>query len=963
MASIVGGPWAGDMSRCTEAGCDCSRFVATFVPNECALCRHLHVGVGGAAPGGRGSPGPRGSPRGQQVQRRGSVSQIAPPRPSIPAPSTLPTNELLRQQTLPILPPRPAKAAAPTRPLEDGRIKPDDPRLPPFFHEFDLYFKQARNGRGLTKRESNRLLESGVLRIKNGQIEIDTEALMAMNRPSSSPTAQAPPPVGSATSRPRLKVPGASVRPAAPIATPQRVLGGMPNSQRLQAENKALRSALEQEKAARKAAEFRNESSSHFERRTEALQNRVNELDNRIAENNATRAELESKCRFLEDSILDLEARSKDTSAGKDRQLTQIQEKYNYEHQLRTDSETQLTRLYSELGESRSQCETLLLEKDALEDSIRTQQESFREKISQIEQYSQSQLKDLKKKLESEELARLETLRHSGADSSSYGANSAQFEELNRASGEQMRALTKQYEEAESARNAIATQNLELQFQFADAIELYETRLMEIRRQISSMPDVTRPVELLISALAEVLQPIQARAAPLDRKKDSNLLTRVTKLNKEIGEATARLSQNLDSILDVEQVEKNMKSLLGMLESSRSSIQSAMKESRIAHHALLREEVARLQQELSVERELRYTAEQQAHQPYGRNSAPLGEGERAELLCRLEEEMRTRQRMEEETQQLYFQLNTLQVVDANANSLQVQLQQERETMNQMEMKHHRYLVALQQQLDESRKHCVNLESTKEALESTLEMLSQSSGTPNSSSLEEAIKEERGRARKETETLQKRVEELQTRLQNAERLASAAATGQTWSEELNYMRSNMERALQENASLSLKLETATTTLRSMDMQAYEDFEMPLPPSAPPPPPPSSNMNEAAPFGAPPPPPPMGMPPLPPPSNGRANLFAQIQSSDRTGLKKPSHVPEEAAADSRTDLMAAIRGGSSMLRRVDPKEKEVDTEKFDPQNMMHALAKALFARREGLEDDIEEEEDGEDESWDA
>merc|ERR1712137_315148 len=237
------------------------------------------------------------------------------------------------------------------------------------------------------------------------------------------------------------------------------------------------------------------------------------------------------------------------------------------------------------------------------------------------------------------------------------------------------------------------------------------------------------------------------------------------------------------------------------------------------------------------------------------------------------------------------------------------------------------------------------------------------------SIEQAIQEERRRARQENDRLQQRLDEMRNQLEAAERRASSAVTGDTWAEEMNSVRRAMEQALQrahqENAALSARLDAAQAKWQSMEfLEEEDDFDMPVPPSMPPPPPPDED--ESPPGLLPPPPPPPSMPSMTMGSStsaGRSDMLTAIRGLDRSALRKlPEEVPVVAASDDRLDLMTAIRSGSAHLRPVTQRAKEPEGEKLDdPQNMLHALAKVLMLRREGIEDDLTDDED--DESWHA
>lgn len=837
-----------------------------------------------------------------------------------------------------------------------------------FFNSLDQTLKKVRN-RGLTKREANLFISSGLLEIRDGKVAVNGRALQAMMGaqkavPQPSPRVEKPPTLTHAPPRDPLPQPRSGMstlkstatpsRPTIPVQTPQKVAPPSPGaSHRLRAENKALRGALEQEKAARKAAEFRNESASGLftsDKRNEALVERVKTLDERNKQAALQIQELENRTRQQEDTIRDLEARcldNKSTRRYKEEKKKLQEDSRALQEQLR-QQQTLVDTLRSQVEESNEHLLQVQQERDAMVAKNNQAQESFRHKVTQLENYSHQQISELKKRLEEEELQRMD-VEHRLAQKSSMDTGRASPLRSGAASPpgavvaleEQTHALTTQLEEAEAARQEIATQNIQLQLQFADAIEDYESRLMNTRRQISSIPIITQAVQDVVDAIQSVLQPLHARSQPLDRKKDAKLLAEVDRLTKSLTPATTRLSDCIQAIRAPDPTtEARSQSFLETLQEYRHQLHAVM-----APHA------------------------------------STGSGE---MHQRWEREVRARQKLEEANQQLSFELNTRQVVDDDVQALRSSLEEEKAhwqaEMEKTESRHQRHIQTLQAQLTEAAQHRANLESTKNALESTIEMMTMQSADrmpsgdtdsgEHAQSIEEAIQEERRRARQENDRLQQRLDEMRNQLEAAERRASSAVTGDTWAEEMNSVRGAMEKALQrahqENAALSAQLDAAQAKLQSMEFLDEEDeFDMPVPPSMPPPPPPDEDESSPG-LLPPPPPPPPSMPSMgmgaATGSAGRSDMLAAIRGVDRSALRKPEEVPVAATSDDRMDLMAAIRSGSTHLRPVTQRAKEPEGEKFDdPQNMLHALAKVLMLRREGIEDELTEDED--DESWDA
>jgi hypothetical protein len=105
---------------------------------------------------------------------------------------------------------------------------------------------------------------------------------------------------------------------------------------------------------------------------------------------------------------------------------------------------------------------------------------------------------------------------------------------------------------------------------------------------------------------------------------------------------------------------------------------------------------------------------------------------------------------------------------------------------------------------------------------------------------------------------------------------------------------------------------------------------------PPPPPGAS--------APPPPPPPPAPNGPPPPP----MMAKSRSS-----------PALAATDSRTDLLSAIRGGTS-LRKVDESLPDITTlPEAESKSIVDTLALAIQARRQNIREGEDEDEDDEEE----
>lgn len=336
------------------------------------------------------------------------------------------------------------------------------------------------------------------------------------------------------------------------------------------------------------------------------------------------------------------------------------------------------------------------------------------------------------------------------------------------------------------------------------------------------------------------------------------------------------------------------------------------------------------------------------------NSTPRSLDRESEHWSKFQEELQRRQSLEEQNRQLQLELNTLQVLNMDRQDSSQTWQKERDSLlSELESSRTRFQSSIEElclQLKSAELHRAHLENTKSALESTIEMLTMRNSVPGQSeNSHQAILEEHNQSRLEIERLYGQVCELRAKLKQAEERAYSNSNSNDV-QRVNRLEEQLVQAHQENASLSAKLQSTQALLASLHDDSTEDVE-----------------EDSSSFGhfVPPPPPP-GIPPPPPPpptmpSSSNGTSLESLQNSARS-LKPVADVPAAVQSSERGDLMAQIRSKTVQLKPIaaeDSKPGEQTSE--DPQNMLQVLARVLLARRDGIEDD-EDFEDENEELWD-
>lgn len=1132
------------MSRgiCQTSGCDCERFIASWSPTVCALCRHTHTtktppaqtnsrpssfhagqqpqsnlqqrsGVAqqplsfqrGPPPNrqqslvmNRNAPAQQSPSLSQQQSNRqlpkpplnrnqsiGGInrppqvnnSSVPPPRPSVPAPSTIPTMN------------QPKTSQTPRETSPTAKLTLSDPQVIKFFNSLDQALKKTRK-RGLTKKEAEKLLQSGLLMITNGQLKVNTSVLQAS-------TGQQNPQIQSSQSRvpvqplrvpssssintdnskqqqqqqqrrlsthsttpPKRSAPSSSVRSPSP--------GGV--TQRQQAEIKQLRIALEKERTARKSIEFELEKQKNAappsSKKNQTLENRIKELENRIRERDNFVHQIEKQNKEYKDQIHDFESKENIINEFSRKFQEKIKARETEILQLKEDLSTSKTCIFEieqkfeekkrQLKESKQNLERMERENQNLLIIQKEENEKYKKRLEDYKNFSEKQIQHLTKRLEESELIRISStgrnisttnspLTQKRIKSPSSGVpggslhqdpstasgspsdrlkllseieNLTQernsFDERSQDALSQLDKLKIQFQDSEDARKEIATRILQLQLQFADTLEEYERRFAIQRRQSNESFSLFENLKNQIDKLSTFSKEFENLILSIDQRKikDKSLFNEIKNLFNSLHQTSSSLTntqnQSKQSIQiheqktneflnDLEIIRKQVREIIEICDKDTNKLlEDELYKSKTMYEREINQYKSNYQREFKIRCELEEKLEKLQEQNHQlsllRNNYSEASDEKnlqksssssnqdaaaliafnEDLQNSLECEIKMRQETEEENQQLIVQLNQLNEISNDFSDLQSKFFHEKNQLqNEFQLAQQQYqenLNELRFKLEEADRHRANLEKTKNALESTIDMLSiQNESTSQNiidpSTIENAVKEERKRNSENIKILEDKIDILQNQLDNAEKRAIDFESNENIDELIKWkkiLEENLENANRENAALSAQLDATRAQFQSYN-QTYDDYDIPLPPDEPPPPIPPREIDQSIPSSVPLPPPP------PPPSNssfsssGRAGLLSDIQNVDRNKLK-PVEVPDAVVAPSRMDLMAEIRGGASSLRRVERKEGTADAPKFeDPQNMLQVLARVLLTRREGIENDDEDE--GEDESWDA
>ena len=920
---------------CRANGCDCTNFVASWSPTVCALCRHPH------------DVKPSGPPMLQHRASQGSLqssSGFQQPLSVRRIPSTTPVTRFqppaVRIHSNPTPTPPPQTIVSPRKP----ELNVKDPQVIRFFNSLDQALKKSRK-RGLTKREAEKFLKGGLLTFDSeGKLKVNLGVLNGSQTSVPTPMNESKAPIQPLK---RTSVSSHPLQSKQPVPTKQNPLPPPSQGGRHKAEIMALREALEKEKAARKEAEFRNENSDKglFDRRNQALQMRIKDLESRVNERESHIKDLEKKLQLQENTLKTAQVRNEDVEVYKSKidenlnkkklKLNQLREEVQKERADRVEYENQVNNLQIQLKEIQAQLERKNRDKLNTDDNIKKEKENFEKQIKQIQQFSEKQIQELKQRLEKEEILRMDAQ----AQLNGLRKSSEKITNISFASND-IQELQNRLKESEESRKDIATHILQIQLQFATTLEEYERRLVQQRKQSASSTAAIQELFAFTKHLKGILQPIQSKAGNLDPKTDLNICGEISKATKNINDSVDNLvkliySQQQNSVA----YEKSTREFLSSLDNSREQVKEIMNSFKNNNN--------NDNNGIELNGDIQFIQEQ------------------------LDEEIKKRRQLENENQQLSSQLNTLQIVGTDVTLMQNQYEEEKKKMEEeFEILKNTYKSSIQDlenQLTIAEQHRAMLENTKSALESTIDMLSiqNDMSREHIDEKDENIIEERLKEKEEHRALQNRVKELEEQLSKALSIAS----GEVWEEEVKQLREAMDIALrkahQENASLAAQLEAANAQLQSLEY--VDDYDLPVPPDMPPPPPPTEESIPMPPpsINVPPPPPPM-MPPPPvskPTNSQGGGLFSQIQNADRSSLlKPPANVPEAVVSSDRTDLMAQIRGGTSILKPVNREQTKEPIDRYeDPQDIMSVLAKVLMVRRSDIEDDNEEL--GEDESWDS
>ena len=573
------------------------------------------------------------------------------------------------------------------------------------------------------------------------------------------------------------------------------------------------------------------------------------------------------------------------------------------------------------------------------------------------------------------------------------------FENMTRENNVEMEKLSKQAIDAEAARKEMATHIVTLQMNFAEQIESYENRLQQSRKQnfvtpLNSIHNLLNSNEKNLQKLSldflkelkeqrELFSNQQRKDQELQRA-SSELIEFLTNFRNQFFTKEGGGSLEFDQNTKINEITKNYQRQINELKRAQNQ-EIQMLQDRICHEVQLKENSeAQLEQ-------FKMAASSQTGFNSLQNNVQATNNEYIDPTRQLEE-IRMRQQLEEEKRELEMKLNELQTLETEVNAMKEQHNIEKQRLiDELLENRDRFqenMQRLTEQLNEADKHRTNLENTKSALESTIEMLMLNSGNQNQPAIDNSTTElmlqaERNRSRLEIEELEGKIVNLENKLKEAEQRELSNASMDT-SLDIQQIKSIMEKELQkahqENAILSSQVEVLRAQLQAIQMQPdyethYDDNQsndyqsQPLYSSTPSYSNPSSHstFTPLPPPGPPPPLPPPGVAPPPPPpfsspSSSNASFLSEI-SNPGNKLRSRGDIPTaEVSTPSRNDLLESIRAKNVALKPVDQNRGNEEVQVSDPQNVLQVLAKVLSARRGDIEDD-DNGDDDDDELWEA
>lgn len=506
---------------CFTPGCSCKSYVPSRDSPKCVGCTHIHQPPTGGISHAVSQQAVRRYSQTPQTRlsstHQSSNPQIARPRlPTLSSEVSRPVIEPPSPVSVPnrfaipdIPPPRPSVPPPSSTPDIPTRPEPKelDQRVKQILISLDQALKNAGK-RGLTKRDANRIIESGEIEkyLKQKDFGIQNPSNRQLNRYSSSTTQhsdlqnrfpQGPEKTSSyasnggseSTTQPRSsgdyqsrfpqgpeKSPstppmnqqiGSSIQsrvqefqnksettptrpadfpnnrysadrpalqredpdasalkkralPATPPTAPRPAPGTI---QRLQEEIRQLKKALENETAARKAAEYRNGSQTQLfnsDKRNQALEQRVKELEMRINEREEHIKKLEGQSRTQISKIQDLTAReiqinkfvsdsqefkakSEEQMQRKDVEMKKLREEFQKERSSNLQMQQNQSKLLDKIKELQEDLKKKEIEKKKAGEELLVSKEKF----EKANAYNQSQLLALKDRYQQEEINRV----------------------------------------------------------------------------------------------------------------------------------------------------------------------------------------------------------------------------------------------------------------------------------------------------------------------------------------------------------------------------------------------------------------------------------------------------------------------------------------------------------------------------------------------------------------------------
>lgn len=369
-----------------------------------------------------------------------------------------------KEQPIVISGPTDFKRTAGAQLTNDGEVQEVHPEIIKLLNTLDLALKK-QGKRGLTKREADAIIKGGVFQIaSDGKLQISQQGrtlLAAIANPTANPPSEldqpktqpprkptpassgssneitsersSPTPAPSKESVAKLAAQLSNKQPspqnapkAAPrgspsgrgTARPRPATPGTPTMEmkRLQAEVKTLRQVLENETAARKSVELQLTSEkASFDQRNESLSLRLEELSSQLKDQEAIIQQYELRVQTQTQTIQNYSAKHQEFSALHQRYEEQAQrresemkvllEELHKERSARIQLEQNNSTLNSQFGVLKDELSRAELDRDAISNELSQTRSRNELQIQKISQFTESQLQQLKTRIQQEELS------------------------------------------------------------------------------------------------------------------------------------------------------------------------------------------------------------------------------------------------------------------------------------------------------------------------------------------------------------------------------------------------------------------------------------------------------------------------------------------------------------------------------------------------------------------------------